>query len=137
MQPEDKNILLRDVLEDIPFREEEMQKDHDSYEAQEQYEEDYMKSNYPKKAGSSIIWRRLEDKYLKDEVKLRIREKAYCLTARYTGASPRDYFEKNQRTLVIGIVQKPRGKNNGGLVQNGDKSPTINASRFQDNNFVL
>lgn len=83
-QPEDKWILLRDILEDIPTTNE--------------------------------SWRKLEDKYLKDEIRVK--------------------FDK-KRDEILGIYQKPRGKNNGGLVQNGDKSPTINASRFQDNNFVL
>lgn len=54
MQPEDKNIMLRDVLEDIPFDEEE--------------------SNYPKKAGSSIIWRPIPEKYITDSITVRIPE---------------------------------------------------------------
>lgn len=68
-QPEDKEILLKDILEDI--------------QAEDQQ------------------WRKLDDKYITDPVKLLLKEKAYALTATYPGACPRDYIEKASRQLII------------------------------------
>jgi DNA (cytosine-5)-methyltransferase 3A len=59
-QPEDRGILLKDILEDIPF--------------------DF---NTQEKAGSSI-WKPLDEKFLTDKIKLQLREKAYAITATYT-----------------------------------------------------
>lgn len=144
--PEDRGILLKDILEDIPF--------------------DYEESNYPKKADSSI-WKPLPEKYLTDKVKLQLREKSLSITATYSHGCPRDYFEKSNRQLIIcevksyailstfykenvkslvqrkkkwlyvtWIYQKPRWKNSGGITYDGEKSPTITGS-FEDNSKLL
>lgn len=174
-QPEDRKITLADIVEDIPITDE--------------------------------SWKPLDEKYLTDETKLKLKEKAYAITATYTGACPRDYLERSQRQLVVGqfrrtslrvhaeqdksctltsnmgtggnnvpillglahrnrgegkqpecnltdkanslttvqsdseilgIYQIPHGNNDGGLVQNGEKAPTITGSgRYESNNKLL
>lgn len=65
------------------------------------------------------------------------REKSYCLTSTYSHAVPRDYFKKNSRQIIlsnIGIMQKARGYNEGGLFEN--KSPALTSHSWQDNNHL-
>ena len=71
-QPEDKNIMLRDILEDIPF---------DWYNG-----------------CKSCKWKPLDNKYIQ---KLWEREKYFTVTATYWWACPRDDFEKYNRSVVI------------------------------------
>lgn len=97
--PEDRGILLKDILEDIPFDYEEFERHRKAMDDQEWPDED-LKSNYPKKAGSSI-WRPLDEKFLTDKLKLQLREKSYAITATYTWACPRDYLQKSNRQLII------------------------------------
>lgn len=173
--PEDLGITLRDILEDIPM--------------------------------TDPTWKPLDEKYLTEETKLKLKEKAYAITATYTGACPRDYLERSQRQLVVGqfrrtslrvhadqdksctltsnmgtggnnvpiflglahrnrgegkqpecnltqkanslttvqsdseilgIYQIPHGHNDGGLVQDGEKAPTITGSgRYESNNKLV
>ena len=65
-QPEDRGLLLKDVLEDIPF--------------------------------DSLMWKELPEKYVSVVKEI---TKAHALTATYTWASPKHYFEKGQRQLVV------------------------------------
>lgn len=91
--------------------------------------------------------------YLKDILQsgedLSVREKAYCLTASYVGATPQNTIEHNQKTMIAEpvqlslfepeppepvIIQRPRGFNRGGVKK--DKSPTLTAHNWQNNNVV-
>lgn len=104
-QPEDKWILLRDVLEDIPMDDER--------------------------------WKPLDEKYLTDKVKLQLREKSLAITESYHKKNAQNYFNKNEWQVIVGIMQKPRWKNEWWIVYEWEKCWTVNASKFQDNNFVL
>lgn len=163
-QPEDKGIYLRDILEDIPFDYDEYMRHRKAMDDQEWPDADLFESNSPKKAGS-LIWKEIPGKYLTDKVKLQLRqkslsitasyqkkndqnyfeksewqiivsEKAYPVTATYAWACPRDFLEKHQRELVIGVFQVPRGKNEWWLAYEWEKSPTMTWS-FEDNSKIV
>ena len=104
-EPEDRGILLRDILEDIPM--------------------------------DDPRWRVLDEKYLSDKAKLRLREKSLSITASYHKKTTKNYFEKDEWQIVLWVMQKARWKNDGWLVQDWEKSPTVSSSKFQDNNFVI
>lgn len=78
-------------------------------------------------------WRPLREEFVG---KIKEREKGFAVTATYAGACPQDHIRSN-RTVITGIFQRPRGENDGGVVQDGDKSPNVNASKFQDNNLLV
>ena len=64
-------------------------------------------------------------------------EKSYCLTARYNGATLSNTLDRKQRTMVAEpvIYQRPRGNNPGGIKTN--KTPTMTANSFVDNNLLV
>ena len=66
-------------------------------------------------------------------------EKSYALTTRCMGAIPEDTLKRRRHTMVAEtpcvIYQSPRGFNKGGLKHG--KAPTLTASKYQDNNFVV
>lgn len=65
------------------------------------------------------------------------KEKSYCLTATYDKAILSNTLERKQRTMVADpvIYQRPRGNNSGGIKTN--KTPTMTANSFVDNNFLV
>ena len=65
-------MKLKDILEDIPF---------DAVDAK-----------------GKPIWKPVPEKYIP---LIKEREKAYAITSTYSGAFPRDYFEKSSRQLVV------------------------------------
>ena len=87
-QPEDKGIMLQDIIE----------------------------------TGSGVI---------KNKGVLQLRnEKAMCLDANYHKGAD----NHGQRTLII---QKPRGKNSGGIKAEDGKTPCMSANAWQENNHLL
>ncbi len=58
-------------------------------------------------------WSLLEDKYITEKLKTTLEDRKY------------------------GIYQRARGKNKGGIVQNGLKAPTVDAKGYRDNNFIV
>ena len=64
-------------------------------------------------------------------------EKSYCLTASYNGATLSNTLDRKQRTMVSEpvIYQRPRGNNPGGMKTN--KTPTMTANSFVDNNLLI
>lgn len=64
-------------------------------------------------------------------------EKSYCLTATYNGATLSNTLDRKQRTMVAEpvIYQRPRGNNPGGIKTN--KTPTMTANSFVDNNLLI
>ena len=79
-QPEDQGIVLKDILEDIPF--------------------DAVNEK------GNLIWKPLPEKYINQ---VKDRTKAYALTATYANVCPRDYFEKSSRQIVL-CNKNPSGK---------------------------
>lgn len=63
---------------------------------------------------------------------LTYQDKSYTLTATYAGAQLKNTLERHQRTMIF---QRARGKNKGGLKY--DKSPTLTANSWQDNNHLV
>lgn len=67
------------------------------------------------------------------------RDKSRAVASSIGRTTHREYFKKQQGQMVYEnpvIVQRPRGKNNGGIVPNG-KCPTITSSRFEQNNMLV
>ena len=74
------------------------------------------------------------------------RDKAHCVDANYfKGGNLKSYFEKHRRQLVflndedlelLGIYNIPRGNNNGGLRNDGTKSPCLSSSKWEYNNLL-
>ena len=84
-----------------------------------------------------------EDKqiYLKDIIEYGYvdKMKSYCIDANYyKGGNPKRYFEKASRQLVfdVGILQRAKGNNLGGIRGYDGKSPSLSSSQWQDNNFL-
>lgn len=65
------------------------------------------------------------------------KEKSYCLTATYNGATLSNTLDRKQRTMVAEpvIYQRPHGNNPGGIKTN--KTPTMTANSFVDNNLLI
>lgn len=76
-QPDDADIKLKDILEDIPF---------DALD----------------KMGNPI-WKPVPEKYIP---KIKEREKALCITATYSRACPQDYFDNSMRQLAIAQIPR-------------------------------
>lgn len=72
-EPDDRGILLRDILEDIPM--------------------------------DDPRWRVLDEKYLSDKAKLRLREKSLSITASYHKKTSKNYFEKDEWQIVLWVMQ--------------------------------
>lgn len=72
------------------------------------------------------------------------REKSYCIDANYyKGGSLKNYIEKKRRQIVLSqsekrlmVIQKPRGKNQGGLKALDGKAPTMSGSAWEHNNHL-
>jgi len=110
-QPEDVGILLKDILEDIPF---------DAVD----------------KKGNPI-WKPVPEKYLWIIEKKMNREKSLAITATYPRACPQDFFEKSNRQLVIGRFQIPHWNNIGWLYPL-NKTCAVNANGdFPNNNKIV
>lgn len=146
-QPEDRKILLRDILEDIPF-------------------------DWTPESKDSI-WKELPEKYLNDTSKMKLREKSLTIQASYHKKNAQNYFLKSEWQLVIGrlrwkddlrihaeqdkcptltshlgtgwnnvpiilwIYQIPRWKNQWGIVSNWDKAPTLTTGLYEHNNKLM
>jgi len=69
------------------------------------------------------------------------RDKSYCIDANYfRGGNLKRYFARSSRQLVFSdpvIVQRPRGANKGGIRAVDGKVPTLSASSWQYNNFLV
>lgn len=53
------------------------------------------------------------------------------------GKSPTLTTNKGEGNKILGVFQRPRGGNEGGIVQEGLKSPNMNASEFVENNLLV
>lgn len=78
--PEDKGICIQDILED---------------------------PNSQEIAGS---WKPLPEKYITEKFlkKMEDRQKTHAITATYASVCPRDFFDKSNRELIVGVYQIPR-----------------------------
>jgi len=146
-QPEDRKILLRDILEDIPF-------------------------DWTPESKDSI-WKELPEKYLNDTSKMKLRDKSLTIQASYHKKNAQNYFLKSEWQLVIGrlrwkddlrihaeqdkcptltshlgtgwnnvpiilwVYQIPRWKNQWGIVSNGEKAPTLTTGLYEHNNKLM
>lgn len=125
-QPVDKWIRLQDVLEDIPMDDEQ--------------------------------WKPIPEKYITENFKVRIREATKlwyiepeawdCVDMAQENSKTRRgrlmkaWWKSNalltgNQTMVVGIYQLPRGKNEWGIVQEWNKAPTVVAKEYQYNNFAV
>ena len=113
-QPEDRNIFLRDILEDIPM-------DDPSWKPLDDKYVQKLKENKNCFYETNSIWK-LRQGYEMFKVDWKtywltvwhtgntriIKKKAYALTATYPWACPRDYIEKSSREIVMGMALRNR-----------------------------
>ena len=122
-QPEDKGILLRDILEDIPY------KDPQWKPVDEKYLIDW-KIRIPEATKLGYIepveWDGVDMAQPKSTTP-RGRLMRYKSNALTTG----------NQFMIIWITQIPRGKNKWWIVQEWEKSPTLSTSDFPNNNKIV
>lgn len=146
-QPDDRKIMLRDILEDIPF--------------------DWTPDS------KDSIWKPLDEKYLNNENRLKLREKSLAIQASYHKKNAQNYFLKwewqmivwrlrgkdnlrihadqdkcmtltshlgtwwNNVPIILGIYQIPRWKNHWWIVANWEKAPTLTTGLYEHNNKLM
>lgn len=112
-EPEDRGILLKDILEDIPF---------DAVDAK-----------------GKPFWKPLPEKFVAvvDEriEKFGTDRKAFAVTATYANACVQDHLRSN-RTVILGQFQLPHGTNPGGL-KDPDKAQALTTSQYVYNNQIV
>lgn len=128
-QPQDKGILLKDILESGAISNKEK-----AYT---------LRASAGTKCGISNIIRHIQTNgqfgYQGVFGPITDREKSYCITANeHKGGNIKTYIERGRRQLIFepAIFNVPHGFNDGGIKY--DKSPTLTANgSWQHNNFVV
>jgi len=112
-QPEDKWILLRDILEDIPMDDKRWKP----------LDKKYLTDSFFEKIAKWTI----------SLANIHPTRKAYPVTATYAWACPRDFLEKHQRELVIGQFRR---WSNLRIHTDQDNSPTLTSNMGTGGNNV-
>jgi len=117
--PEDKGIMLKDILEPI-----------------EQIDDTYYYS------GKSIAymergndkWQQAGDRRADRYTQTPDTKKAFTITANFHKGVPYNYFDDSRGPLIL---QKARGYNKGGLKALNGKTPTLSTSSWEHNNHLV
>lgn len=134
-QPEDRGILLRDVLEDVPTDPTYMS---DNF-VERQKGRKCLVDNFDQKASNLSAMEYVKNGRQGDYIRCEPfvdRDKSYSLSASYAnGASVDEYLNKHRRQIVFGVpVVTSSGRNNEGKrVLRGEcvKSPTLTARYYK------
>lgn len=141
IEPEDRGILLRDILEDIHMD------DPRWRPLEEKYLTDKMKLSLREKSlsiAASYHKKNAQNYFNKWDGKIIIgqfRRGAYLRIHSDQDKSPT--LTSNMGTggnnvpVILGIFQLPRWKNNWGIVADGEKSPTLTTWQFEHNNKLM
>lgn len=110
-QPEDKEIFLKDIIED---------------EVDEKY---YMNDSW------HIWWNKNREFQLKKKYSSLDADKAITMTARQYASWNGNFIQRLGNKKVPYLVTRPRGKNKGSV--NEKKSSTLSSSSWEHNNFLV
>lgn len=117
--PEDKGILLKDILEPI-----------------DQIEDSYYYSDksiaYMERGNDK--WQQAGDRRADRYTQTPETEKAFTITANFHKGVPYNYFDDTRDPLIL---QKGRGYNKGGLKALNGKTPTLSTSSWEHNNHLV
>lgn len=140
-EPADRGITLKDILEDIPMDDPrwkpldkkflteklKLQLREKSYAITATYSHGCPRDYFEKSNRQLIIWQFRRWDHLRIHAD---QENSPTLTSNMgTGG--------NNVPVILGIYQIPRGKNEWGIVANGEKSPTLTTSDYANNSKVL
>ena len=119
--PEDRGIMLKDIIEDGLV-------DRDkALCVTANYSTGTNPKDYFKKSKRQIVFDFVD------------RDKAHCLDANYFKggnlSALKNYFEKSNQEVLI--VQRPRGKNKFGYRALDGKTPTLSSNAWEQNNFLV
>lgn len=140
-QPEDKGILLKDILEDItdnlrPCKTKEYNKDslcHHIANATDINGNETIKRVYASSAKAPTLTT-MQGGHREPKVFVN-REKSYCIDANYhKGGNPKSYFEKGRRQLIFFVG---RGNNPSGFRALDGKVPCLTKNSWEHNNFLV
>ena len=124
-QPEDKGIVLKDILEDIPLTDERWKPLDEKYVGK-------VNERLKALALTATYANVVPKNHIKCDSTVIVKDKSYGVTATYAGACPRDDFEKSNRTVILGQYRRTDLR----IHADQENSPTLTANMGTGGNNV-